>query len=85
MCVLTWSLLAFPLVYLLRSTSVAILYLIGITVWAGSRICGIEDHAGMLWYWPLFAAAMPFYGGLLKENRLSIRANWLATLAMPPS
>ena len=73
---LTWSLLALPMVYLLRSTSVAILYLIGITVWAGSRS---GDHADMLWYWPLFAAAMPFYGRLLKENRFSIRATWLST------
>jgi Predicted membrane protein (DUF2157) len=73
--VLTWSLLALPLVYLLRSTSVAVLYLIGITVWAGSRMDG---HAEMLWYWPLLAAAIPFYGGLLKENRVSLRANWLS-------
>jgi uncharacterized membrane protein len=74
--VLTWSLLALPLVYLLRSTAVAILYLIGITVWAGSRM---NDHAGVLWYWPMFAAAMPFYGALLRESRRSIRANWLST------
>ncbi len=74
--ILTWSLLVLPLVYLLRSTSVAILYLVGITVWAGSRI---EDQADMLWYWPMFAVAMPFYGLLLKENRFSIRANWLST------
>jgi len=73
--VLTWSLLALPLVYLLRSTSVAVLYLIGITVWAGSRI---EGHAEMLGFWPLLAAALPFYGGLLKENRVSLRANWLS-------
>ena len=73
--VLTWSLLALPLVYLLRSTSVAVLYLIGITVWAGSRV---EGHAEMLWYWPMLAAALPFYGSLLKENRFSLRANWLS-------
>jgi len=26
----------------------------------------------------LLAAALPFYGGLLKENRVSLRANWLS-------
>ena len=74
---LTWALLSLPLAYLLRSTSVAMLYVLGITVWTGSRF---ENNAGMLWYWPLFAGAMPFYGGLLRQNRCSIRANWLSTV-----
>ena len=74
---LTWSLLALPLIYLLRSTSVTMLYLVGITVWAGSRV---DDHPGMFWYWPVLAAALPFHAGLLKENRCSIRANWLSTV-----
>lgn len=73
--ILTWSLLALPLVYLLRSTSVAVLYLVGIAVWAGSQVDG---HAEMLWYWLLLAAALPFYGSVLKENRLSLRASWLS-------
>ena len=72
---LTWSLLALPLVYLLRSTSVAILYLAGITIWAGSRM---NDRSEMLWYWPLFAALLPYYAGLLRSQRVGIRTNWLS-------
>jgi hypothetical protein len=72
---LIWSLLALPLVYLLRSTSVGMLYVLGITAWAGSRV---GDNAGMLWYWPMLAALLPFYTRLLRQNRCSISATWLS-------
>ena len=73
--ILIWSLLGLPLIYLLRSTATALLYLAGITVWAGSRM---DNHANMLYYWPMAVAVLPFYGQLLRQNRVSIRANWLS-------
>jgi len=75
--VLCWSLLVLPLAYLLRSTSVAMLYMAGITVWAG---CRADHREEMLCYWPLFAAVIPFYAGLVKENRTSNRANLLSAI-----
>lgn len=54
---LTWSLLGLPVAYLLRSTLPALLYLIGITVWAtASERYGL----GILWYLPLVGLALPY-------------------------
>lgn len=72
--ILTWSLLAVPLVYLMNGTAVAIGYLAGITVWAGDAQSG-HEHA--MWFWPLAAVAAPYV--LLKtcEDRYGPRAMWL--------
>jgi hypothetical protein len=72
---LTWMLLSIPLVYLLRSTAPAILYLWGITAWAGVRQYEVE-HA--LFFWPLAALIIPHFWQAVKENRYGIRTVWLA-------
>lgn len=61
---LTWMLLSLPVMYLLNSASVAILYTVGITFWAGSHY-GLSKQ----WVWGLLAGALPHYWGLLKHNR----------------
>ena len=63
---LTWSLLALPVSYLLRATFPALLYLVGITVWAGSVI---NQPVRVLWYFLLFAAVLPFVGLSGRMNR----------------
>ena len=81
--VLTWMLLVLPLVYLLRSTAVAILYVAGISTWAGNEV---YDRATMVWLWPLLALVLPHYLQLIRENRFSGRAWWLSlaiALAVP--
>ena len=72
---LTWMLLALPLVYLLRSSAVAIIYVAGITTWAGDLVV---ENRSMLWFWALIALVLPFYAQLIKENRFSGRAWWLS-------
>ena len=72
---LTWMLLALPLVYLLGSSAVAIIYVAGITSWAGDLVV---QNRSMLWFWPLIALVLPFYAQLMKENRFSGRAWWLS-------
>jgi uncharacterized membrane protein len=63
---LTWSLLALPIAYLLRSTLPAMLYMVGIAVWAGS----VSNQAGgSLWYFPLLGAVLPFVWWTGRTNR----------------
>ncbi len=63
---LSWSLLALPIAYLLRATMPMLLYLVGITVWTGS----VSGQAGVgLWYYPLLAAALPFVWWSSRSNR----------------
>lgn len=68
---LTWMLLSIPLVYLLSATAPAILYLWGITAWAGVR----QDEAGhALFFWPLAALIIPHFWQVVKQNRYGVRA-----------
>ncbi|MGH7453602.1 MAG: DUF2157 domain-containing protein, partial [bacterium] len=70
---LTWMLLSIPLVYLLSATAPAMLYLWGITAWAGVR----QYEAGhALFFWPLAALVVPYFLQAVKENRYGIRAVW---------
>ncbi len=64
--ILTWSLLALPIAYLLRATLPILLYLVGITVWTASvKYQGINS----LWYFPLLGAALPFVWWTSRQNR----------------
>jgi uncharacterized membrane protein len=63
---LTWSLLALPVAYLLRSTLPALLYLVGIVVWTGSVT--YRTSSG-LWYFPLLFAALPYLWWTARTNR----------------
>lgn len=63
---LTWSLLALPLSYLLGATFPALLYLVGIAVWTGS----VTNQPGSgLWYFPLLGAVLPFVWWTSRMNR----------------
>ncbi len=54
---LTWMLLSLPLVYLLNAVAPLMIYLAGITSWAGYQQF-MGAHA--LLYWPLAAVTVPF-------------------------
>lgn len=72
---LTWMLLSVSLVYLLGATASALLYLWGITAWAGVQQSDAE-HA--LFFWPLAGLIIPHFWQAVKENRYSMRAIILA-------
>ncbi|MDF2874861.1 MAG: hypothetical protein K0R22_1544 [Sporomusa sp.] len=75
---LTWMLLSLPLMYLMKSASVAMLYTVGITFWTGSHY-GVSKQ----FIWVLLGAAMPYYWGLLKNNRYAnttIISFWVLTV-----
>lgn len=73
---LVWMLLSMPLMYLMSSSLVAILYMAGITTWAAmSQIAG--GHA--LLFWPLVACVFPLYLKHLSKDRYSSISAWLST------
>ena len=61
---LTWMLLSLPLLYLMNSAAVAVLYFVGITVWSGGHY-GLSKQ----FIWVLFGLALPYYRGLLVNSR----------------
>ncbi|HUJ09639.1 MAG TPA: DUF2157 domain-containing protein [Verrucomicrobiae bacterium] len=80
---LTWTLLALPVAYLLGATVPALLYLVGITVWTGTVW---DDGWKSLGYWPLLAAAIPFLWLTARKNRYHPRPVvfcWVLTLTLP--
>ncbi len=62
----TWLILGLPALYLLRSTTLTVLYLIGTTAWV-LEAQGRGGHA--LWYGPLLVAVLPFLWQALKSGR----------------
>ena len=56
--IFNWMLLGFPLVYLYRSTTAAVFYIVSLTTWAIAEKVAIH---GSLGYWPLIALIAPYY------------------------
>ena len=65
---LTWILLSLPLVYVLNSSAASLLYLVGITYYAG--IIGYWSYpvSESYLYWLLLAAAIPHYYLLYRKH-----------------
>ena len=57
--VLTWMVLALPIVYVMRSSMVSIMYLIGITNYG--MMAGFGINGFHYWYWLLLVALLPHY------------------------
>ena len=70
--VLTWSVLALPLVYCLRSSMVSLLYIIGITVYCCNTNYFIYPQPPInYWYFLLLLGVAPHYFNLLKTKTSS--------------
>ena len=75
----TWMLLSLPLMYLMNSTSVAVLYTIGVTVWAAGGYADISSQ----WIWVLFGLVLPYYWNLIQNNRYAnttVILSWVLTI-----
>jgi uncharacterized membrane protein len=72
---LTWSLLALLVAYLLGATVPALLYLVGITVWTGAAM---YYEAERLAYFPLLGLALPYLWLTSRTNRYHPRPVWFA-------
>ena len=82
---LTWMLLILPLVYVMKSSTVSLLYIIGTTYFAGET--GYWDYPkdSPYIYWLLIAAIVPHYYLLLKKSSKSnfVRFhNWFIALSL---
>lgn len=82
---LTWLLLCLPLIYIMRSSFVSLLYLAGITWYACETGYGHRTNISYWYYWPLFLAAFPHYYLLYKnkaESNFMTFHNWLVPLSL---
>ena len=81
---LTWILLGFPVVYLLRSSVVASLYFVGATAWVGSAMLPFH-RATNLWYWGLLAVIFPHLASVWWTDRYGWRPSlisWVLALCL---
>lgn len=76
---LTWSLLAIPIVYVMRSSMTSLLYLIGITIYAVESNGRYSGH-NELWFWVMILAIAPHYLSLIRSKNngnFAIFHHWL--------
>jgi uncharacterized membrane protein len=64
-----WMVLSIPLVYIFRAVLPCLLYLAGITGWAGSSQ---YDGGHSLLFWVLYAGVLPFVWTTMRRDRFSI-------------
>lgn len=79
MFILAWMLLGLPVVYVLRASLPAIIYLAGIIAWSMDRMD--HDRSG-LWIWPLAALAVPHMALAVKDDRYGQRTSILLWCAV---
>lgn len=72
---LSWMLLIVPLVYLMQASTPALIYLAGITVWAG---CFWDNPAKAVLFWPLAAVIMPHFIWACRRDTYKVRTMLLA-------
>ncbi len=67
---MTWMLLSFPLMYIMRSAMASMLYLLGISYygWLTGYWDWFNGEASNFWYWGLLALFMPYYYRLMKND-----------------
>ena len=82
---ISWMLLSLPLVYLMRSSVVSLLYLIGITYYACQTGYWSRPVEESYLYWLLVAGILPHYYFLLKKrprSNFTIFHSWLLPISL---
>lgn len=67
---LSWMMLSLPLIYLMNANTAAVLYLVGVTVWAA------EGHFSLLGkqaIWLMLGLVVPYYWRMLSRDRYANR------------
>lgn len=82
---LTWTLLILPLIYIMRSSTTALLFITGITWYACDVSYWTYPTDFPWWYWAQLAAVVPFY--ILKVQRspdsnFTAFLHWLIPLSL---
>lgn len=82
--IFTWMLVGFPLIYIMRSSMVSLLYICGITVYAlydGYGYNAAEKHH----YWWMLLLALPHYWSLFKnkpQSNFTYFHHWFIPLSL---
>jgi uncharacterized membrane protein len=82
---LTWSILCFPLIYILNSSLTSLLFIAGITCYACSNSYFSYPMGDSFLYWLLLAGALPHYYQLYKEkphSNFMIFHHWMIPLSV---
>ena len=82
---LTWMLLCLPLIYVMNSSIVSLLYIVGITFYAGETSYWSQPQSVAYFYWLLLMAALPHYYMLFKkkpESNFMIFHHWILPLSV---
>jgi uncharacterized membrane protein len=81
---LTWMLLCLPIIYLMSSNLVSLLYIAGITVYCINTNYWRYDSVFDYTYWLLLLGVVPHYWSLLKGDIISFRAlhHWFIALTL---
>lgn len=82
---LTWTLLALPLIYIMKSSIASLLYIVGITYYAGETCYWTYPMSESYFYWVLILGVLLHYYHLYKKNPESnfmIFHNWLIPLSV---
>lgn len=80
----TWMLIAFPLIYIMRSSLVSLLFIAGVTVYAISDGYGYRG-GGSLHYWWMILLVLPHYFTLLKttaQSNFTYFHHWFIPLSL---
>lgn len=81
----SWMLLCLPLVYLMRSSVVSLLYLVGITYYACKTGYWSRPVEESYLYWLLLLGILPYYYLLIKSrprSNFTIFHNWLLPISV---
>ena len=80
----TWMLLVFPLIYIMRSSLVSLLYITGITVYAVSDGYGYNAFQSFHYWW-MMLLVLPHYWSLMKsqpQSNFVYFHHWLIPLSL---
>lgn len=81
----TWMWLCLPVIYLMNSSVVSLLYLAGITWYAvEAGYWSAADHPDV-WYWLMLLPALPHYYALLSKcprSNFTIYHNWIIPISL---
>ncbi|WP_430966395.1 DUF2157 domain-containing protein [Spongiimicrobium sp. 2-473A-2-J] len=82
---LVWMLLCLPLIYVMQSSMASLLYLVGITYYAGEVSYWSYPSSESYFYWLLLLGVFPHYYQLIKKRAYSnfvFFHNWLIPISL---
>ncbi|MFA6379457.1 MAG: DUF2157 domain-containing protein [Candidatus Omnitrophota bacterium] len=75
--IMTWMLLIVPLVYLMKATIPAVIFVIGIAAWVGHFW---NEPLTAFLFWPLLLIVIPHFLWSLRQQQYTVRATILAVV-----